>query len=507
MNYRMILYLLGWVLNIQGLCFLLPVLVGLFYGEAQWQFYALMALASLVLGVLLILKKPKRTVFYTKEGFVTVALSWLLMSLTGAVPFTLSGEIPSFLDAVFEMASGYTTTGASILTNVEALSHCALFWRSFSHWIGGMGVLVFLIAIVPLTGGHIMSLMKAESPGPSVEKFVPRVRQTAFILYSIYFAMTVLEVMLLLAGGMPWFDSITTAFGTAGTGGFAVRNASMGFYSGFSHGVYLQAVVTVFMLLFGVNFSVYYLLLSGNIKKALKSEEVRWYAGIVAFSIICITWNICTQPGSGDRFGVFHNAAFSVASVISTTGFATVDFSRWPTVSKFILFVLMFIGACAGSTGGGIKVSRIILLVKSSLREIRAIVHPRGVNVVKLDKKRVSEDVVKGTISYFILIILIYVVSVLVVSFDHFGHHPEYDLQTSLTAVAATLNNIGPGLGLVGPAGNYAAFSPLSKLVLIFDMLAGRLELFPMLILFSPHTWKGSLGAIKRRLTWKKEST
>ena len=498
MNYRMILYLLGWVLNIQGLCFLLPVAVGLFYGEAQWQSYALRTLICLMLGVLLILKKPKRTVFYTKEGFVTVALSWLLMSLTGALPFYLSKEIPHFLDALFEMASGYTTTGASILRNVEALSHCALFWRSFSHWIGGMGVLVFLIAIVPLTGGHIMSLMKAESPGPSVEKFVPRVRQTAFILYSIYFALTVLESMLLLAGGMPWFDAITTAFGTAGTGGFAIRNASMGFP--YVHAHYLQTVVTVFMLLFGVNVSVYYLLLSKNIKKALKSEELRWYIGIVAFSILCITLNIYRQFYGGNALEALHHAAFSVSSVISTTGFATTDFSRWPTVSRVILFTLMFIGASAGSTGGGIKVSRIILLVKSSLREIMSIVHPRGVNVVKLDKKRVSEDVIKGTISYFILCILIYVVSVFIVSFDGF------DFTTSLSAVAATLNNIGPGFDLVGPAGNYAAFSPLSKLVLIFDMLAGRLELFPMLILFSPHTWKGSLGAMKRRLSWKKES-
>ena len=496
MNYRMILYLLGWVLNIQGLCFLLPVAVGIFYAEAQWQYYALMTLVSLVCGVLLILKKPKRTVFYTKEGFVTVALAWLLMSLTGAAPFTLSKEIPSYLDAVFEMASGYTTTGASILTNIERYTHCALFWRSFSHWIGGMGVLVFLIAIVPLTGGHIMSLMKAESPGPSVEKFVPRVRQTALILYSIYFAMTVLEVMLLLAGGMPWFDAITTAFGTAGTGGFSIRSQSLGYYDSY----YLQGVVTVFMLLFGVNFSFYYLLLSGNIKKALKSEEVRWYFGIVAFSIICITWNIYRQFHGDNVFDAFHHAAFSVASVISTTGFATVDFALWPTASRFILFVLMFIGACAGSTGGGLKVSRIILLVKSSVREILSIVHPRGVNVVKLDKKRVSEDVIKGTSSYFILCILIFVVSVMVVSFD------GYDFTTSLSAVAATLNNIGPGFEIVGPTGNYAAFSPLSKLVLIFDMLAGRLELFPMLILFSPHIWKGSLSAIQRRLSWKKES-
>ena len=496
MNYRMILYLLGWILNIQSVCLLLPVVVGIFYGEPQWKTFALVALVSLACGLVLSFKKPKRNVFYMREGFVTVALSWLLMSLFGAVPFYLTKEIPHYLDAVFEMASGYTTTGASILTNIEAMSQCALFWRSFSHWIGGMGVLVFLIAIVPLTGGHVMSLMKAESPGPSVEKLVPRVRQTAFILYSIYFAMTLLEVMLLLAGGMPWFDAITTAFGTAGTGGFSVRSLSIGYYN--SH--YLQGVVTVFMLLFGVNFSVYYLLLSNNIKKALKSEELRWYVCIVAFSIICITWNIYRQFYGGNVYEAAHNASFTVASVISTTGFAISDFSRWPTASRFILFVLMFIGANAGSTGGGIKVSRIILLVKSSLREIASIVHPRGVNVVKLDKKRVGEDVIKGTRSFFILCILIFVVSVFIVSFD------GYDFATSLSAVAATLNNIGPGFELVGPVGNYAMFSPLSKIVLIFDMLAGRLELFPMLILFSPYTWKGGLGAIKRRLPWKKES-
>ncbi len=496
MNYRMIVYLLGWVLNVQSLCLLLPVGVGIFYGEAQWKAFAVTALFSLMLGLLLTLKKPKRTSFYTKEGFVTVAMSWIMLSLFGAVPFVLTHEIPSYIDAVFEMASGYSTTGASILRNVEALSQCALFWRSFSHWIGGMGVLVFLLMIVPLTGGNMMQLMKAESPGPSVEKLVPRVRQTAVILYSIYLTMTIVEIVLLMAGGMPWFDSITTAFGTAGTGGFAVKNLSIGFY----HSYYLQGVVTVFMILFGVNFSIYYLLLSKQFKKALKSEELRWYLAIIAFSIICITWNIKQKFYPGSWFEAFHNAAFSVSSVISTTGFAIVDFSRWPQVSKFVLFLLMFIGASAGSTGGGIKVSRIILLIKSSLREIIGIVHPRGVHLVKMDKKRVGDDVIKGTTAYFSLLILIYAASVLIVSFD------EFDMTTSMTAVAATLNNIGPGLELVGPSGNYASFSVLSKLVLIFDMLAGRLELFPILVLLSPQTWKGSLGAIKRRFSWNRKS-
>lgn len=496
MNYRMILYLLGWVLNIQSVCLMLPVAVGVFYGEAQWKAYAVVAAVSLVFGVLLTLKKPKRNVFFVREGFVTVALAWLGLSLDGAVPFVLTGEIPSYIDAVFEMASGYSTTGASILTNVEALSHCALFWRSFSHWIGGMGVLVFLIAIVPLTGGHIMSLMKAESPGPSVEKLVPRVRQTAVILYSIYISLTILEAMLLLAGGMPWFDSITTAFGTAGTGGFSIRNASIGYYNSY----YLQGVVTVFMFLFGTNFSIYYLLLAKKPKQALKSEELRWYLGILTVAIAVITWNIYKIHYPGRLFDAFHNAAFAVGTVMSTTGFAISDFNEWPQVSRYLLFILMFCGAMAGSTGGGIKVSRLILLIKRSLQEILSLVHPRGVNLVKLDKKKVSDDVVKSTVSYFILLMLLYVFSVFLISFD------EFDMTTSLTAVAATINNIGPGLGLVGPRGNYSMFSPLSKIVLIFDMLAGRLELFPILVLFAPQTWKGGLNVIKRRFLWSKKS-
>ncbi len=496
MNYRMILYLLGWVLNIQSVCLMLPVAVGVFYGEAQWKAYAVVAAVSLVFGVLLTLKKPKRNVFFVREGFVTVALAWLGLSLDGAVPFVLTKEIPSYIDAVFEMASGYSTTGASILTNVEALSHCALFWRSFSHWIGGMGVLVFLIAIVPLTGGHIMSLMKAESPGPSVEKLVPRVRQTAVILYSIYISLTILEAMLLLAGGMPWFDSITTAFGTAGTGGFSIRNASIGYYNSY----YLQGVVTVFMFLFGTNFSIYYLLLAKKPKQALKSEELRWYFGILSAAIAVITWNIYKTHYPGRLFDAFHQAAFAVGTVMSTTGYAISDFNEWPQVSRYLLFILMFCGAMAGSTGGGMKVSRLILLFKRSLQEILSLVHPRGVNLVKLDKKKVSDDVVKSTVSYFILLMLLYVFSVFLISFD------EFDMTTSLTAVAATINNIGPGLGLVGPRGNYSMFSPLSKIVLIFDMLAGRLELFPILVLFAPQTWKGGLNVIKRRFLWNRKS-
>lgn len=494
MNYFMILYLLGLIFLIQSGCLLLPVTVGLFYGEKEWKVYALVSAVSLVLGLLLALRKPKKNVFYAKEGFVTVALSWIVLSLCGAVPFRLTGEIPRYIDAVFETASGFTTTGASILTNVEALSQTSLFWRSFTHWIGGMGVLVLLLAVVPLAGGHTMQLMRAESPGPSVGKFVPKVRQTAFILYSIYFAMTILEIVFLLAGGMPWFDSICTAFGTAGTGGFSIKNSSMGFYQS----NYLQAVVTVFMILFAVNFSVYYLLLSKRFRQALKNEELLCFLGIIAVSVLCITLNIKDEFYGGNFYDAFHHSAFSVASIISTTGYGTADFAKWPQLSQYILLILMFVGACAGSTGGGLKVSRLVLLFKSSVREISKILHPRSVRAVKLDGKRVDSAVVKNTASFFVISMIVYVGSVFIVSFDGF------DMTTSLTAVAATMNNIGPGLSLVGPTGNYSSFSNLSKIVMIFDMLAGRLEYFPMIVLFSPAMWKDGFFALRRKLSFKK---
>ena len=340
-----------------------------------------------------------------------------------------------------------------------------------------------------------MQLMRAESTGPSVAKIVPKVRQTALILYSIYTLLTILETILLLAGGMPWFDSLATAFGTAGTGGFGIKNASMGFYSN-----YLQSVVTVFMILFGVNFTIYYLILAKKAKQAFKNNELWCYFGIIAFSVICITLNIKGEFYDGNFYDAFHNAAFSVASIMSTTGFSTANFDAWPQLSKFILFILMFIGGSAGSTSGGLKVSRIMIIVKSSFREIASIVHPRGVNLVKLDKRKVDEDIIKTTNVYFIVAILVFVISAFIVSFDGF------DMVTTLSSVVATLFSIGPGFGLVGPTGNFAAFSPLSKIVLIFDMLAGRLEFFPMLVLFSPYIWKGSFGAIKRRIIWKKES-
>lgn len=494
MNFYAIIYFLGWICVICGGCLTFPAFVGMYYHESQWFTYAVVAVIAIAVGLITVRKKPKVKGFYAKEGFVTVAVAWLLMSLVGALPFYIAKDIPNYLDAVFETASGFTTTGASILTNVEALSHPALFWRSFTHWIGGMGVLVFILAIVPTSDGGAMQLMKAESPGPSVGKIVPKIRETALILYILYTVMTIVEAILLLFGGMPWFDAITTALATAGTGGFSVRGTSMAFYDNY----YLQGVVTVFMILFGVNFSIYYLALNKKFKSILKSEEMWTYLGIIGISILVITINTVKSNFNGELFPAFHHSAFSVASVISTTGFGTEDFNLWPQLSKYILFVLMFIGASAGSTGGGMKVSRLIILFKSGIAEISNIVHPRTVKRVQMDGKKIDRDVLRQTKSFFILSMIVFVVSALIVSIDN------KDMTTTITSVAATMNNIGPGLELVGPTGNYSMFSWYSKIVLIFDMLAGRLEYFPMLILFSPVTWKGTGSAIKRRILWKK---
>ncbi len=392
----------------------------------------------------------------------------------------LSGEIPSLTDALFETVSGFTTTGASILNNVEGLSYCALFWRSFTHWIGGMGVLVFLLAVIPLSGGSHINLMRAESPGPSVGKLVPKIRYTARILYIIYFAMTILEIILLLLGDMPLFDALTTSFGTAGTGGFGIKNDSFMSYS-----PYLQWVVTIFMILFGVNFNAYYLLLFGKIKHALSMEEVRTYFIIIFAAAGVIFFNIL-ETCSG-IFDALTQSMFQVGSIITTTGFSSVDFNLWPQASKSILVLLMFIGACAGSTGGGIKVSRFILLVKTIAKELNSYIHPKSIKKIKMEGKPVEHEVVRSTNVYFITFMILFSASVLAISFE------GKDLITNFTAVAATINNIGPGLELAGPTQNFGHFSLFSKYVLIFDMLAGRLELFPLLILFHPEAWKDLL--------------
>lgn len=477
MNYSIIIFIVGWILKLEAAFMLLPCVTALIYRESEITAFLITMVVCLALGLPLTRKKPGKKAFYTKEGFVTAALSWIVLSVMGAVPFVISGCIPHPIDALFETVSGFTTTGASILSNVEALPYCMLIWRSFTHWIGGMGVVVFILTLLPLTGGYHMNLMKAESPGPSVGKLVPKVQSTAKILYGIYIGLTVLQMILLLLGGMPLFDTICTAFGTAGTGGFGIKNDSIAGYS-----TYLQVVITVFMILFGVNFNFYFFLLTKKFRQAFSTEEVRYYIGIIAIAIVVITFNVRHMFG-----GVGHalqQVAFQVGSIITTTGFATTDFNQWPQVSRTILVMLMFVGACAGSTGGGIKVSRFVILCKTVRKEIHLFAHPNAVKKIKMDGKPVPHEVVRSTNIFLIVYVLIFAFSVLLVGFNN------YDLTTNFTAVAATLNNIGPGLEMVGPSENFGMFSYLSKSVLIFDMLAGRLEIFPLLLLFVKDSWK-----------------
>lgn len=476
MNIGMILYFLGWVLGIEGVLMVLPCSIAVIFRESSGFYFLGTGLFCGITGWLLAHKKPNNTVFYAKEGFVSVALGWIVLSIFGALPFYLSREIPVFEDALFEVISGFTTTGASILPDVEALSRCMLMWRSFTHWIGGMGVLVFILAVLPLAGGYNIHIMRAESPGPSVGKLVPKVKATAKILYLIYFSMTVLQILILLCSGMPWFDSVAMSFGTAGTGGFGILNSSCGSYTTLQ-----QAVITVFMILFGVNFNVYYLFLIKKPKDALRCEEMRVYLGIILASILFIAWNI--RGYFPNILMALHHSAFQVGSIITTTGFSTVDFDLWPGFSKSILVCLMFVGACAGSTGGGIKVSRVAIAVKTVKKELSSLTHPRSVKVLKYEGKVIEHTVLRSINTYLIAYMLVFSVSVLLVSWD------SLDLTTNFTAVAATLNNIGPGLNEVGPTCNFGLLSPFSKYVLMFDMLAGRLELFPMLLLFSPRTW------------------
>lgn len=476
MNYRVISYILGWVLAIEGLFLAVSAAVGGMYGERAALSFLYAALICAVLGVPAILKKPRRMAFFMKEGFVTVALCWIVLSIFGALPFVFSGEIPRFTDALFETVSGFTTTGASVVPDVEVLSHCTLFWRSFTHWIGGMGVLVFLLAILPLAGGSQMYLMQAESPGPSVGKLVPKTRHTALILYALYILLSVVEFILLLGGGMTVFDAVNTTFATAGTGGFGIRNSSMADFS-----PYLQWVVAVFMMLFGINFNLYFLVLIGRGRQALKSEELRTYLGVIAAATLLIVLN---TRAAGVRLGeTVRHAFFQVSSIITTTGFATCDFDLWPSLSKCVLVLLMLVGACAGSTGGGIKISRVLILIKRAGEELHKFIFPNSVTKIRLEKKILDREVIHTTSAFLIVYVFIFAVSTLLVSAE--GH----DLETCFTAVAATFNNIGPGLSGVGPTRNFGFFSDFTKYVLIFDMLAGRLELFPMLILFSPRTW------------------
>lgn len=477
MNYLIVKSIIGRVLYFEAAFMLLPCFTALIYQEYSGWSFVFTALLCVLVGAVLTRKKTKNTVFYVKEGFVSVALSWIVLSFMGGLPFLFSGVISNPIDALFETVSGFTTTGASILKDVEVLPHCMLMWRSFTHWIGGMGVLVFLLTFMEMHGGSHMNLMKAESPGPSVSKLRPTVRSTAKILYIIYIVLTTVEILLLLAGGMPLFDSLTTSFGTAGTGGFGIKNDSIGGYS-----PYIQIVVTVFMILFGVNFNAYFLIWCRKFTQAFRMEEVRCYFGIIFASIAVITLNIAhLYSGVGEAL---RHAAFQVGSIITTTGYATTDFNLWPQASRTILVLLMFIGACAGSTGGGIKVSRFIILIKTIKKELHTLLHPRSVRKLKLDGHTLEHEVVRSTNVFLIAYVLVFALSILLISFD------GLDMVTNFTGVSAALNNIGPGLELVGPTQNFSIFSNGAKLVLTFDMLTGRLELFPMLLLFVRETWK-----------------
>ena len=476
MNYSIIIYIIGMILKIEAVFMALPAITALIYQETSGVAFLITIALCLVIGLPLTRKKPTRKAFYTKEGFVTVALSWIVLSIIGAIPFVISRSIPNPVDALFETVSGFTTTGASILSDVEALPHCMLMWRSFTHWVGGMGVLVFIMAFIPLSGAQNMHIMKAESPGPSVSKLVPRVKTTALILYSIYFALTLIEFIMLLFGGMTVFEALNTAFATAGTGGFGFYNSSMGSFS-----PYLQIVITVFMILFAINFNCYYMLLCGKLREAF-NLELRTFLIIIASVITVITINIHGMFSSVGE--ALRHSAFTVASLISTTGFSTVDFNQWPELSRALLVIIMFIGACAGSTGGGIKVSRIIILFKGMSKELQTMVQPRQIKKIKMDSRIIDHETVRSVNVYMVAYLMIFAISLVLISFDN------HDLITSFTAVTATINNIGPGLDLVGPTSNFGLFTMQSKIVLIFDMLAGRLELFPMLLLFTPATWK-----------------
>ena len=477
MNRRMIFYFLGWVMKIESALLLLPLAVCMIYRERETLYMAGIWFFLAVAGILMSYKKPINANFFTREGYVAVALSWIVLGIFGAMPFYQTDTIPSFIDALFETISGFTTTGASILTDVENMSKGVQFWRSFTHWVGGMGVLVFVLALIPVTDADSIHLMRAESPGPSVGKLVPRVKSTAKILYGIYLAITVTMILALFFTGMPFIEAMEITFGTVGTGGFGVHNDSCASYSTLQ-----QAIITFFMIACGVNFNLYFLILAKRPKDALKSEELRTYLGILAFATITIAINI---RGYFDSVGMtLHQALFQVATCMTTTGFGTTDFDLWPTYSKLVLVAVMFVGGCAGSTAGGIKVSRIVIAFKTITKEMQNILHPRSVKILKFEGKPIEHSVLRSVNVYFMTYTCIFFASILLVALD------GKDVTTTVTAVIATFNNIGPGLAKVGPTMNYAEFGNFAKLVLTFDMLAGRLELFPLLLMFSPSTWK-----------------
>ena len=479
MKYSTIGYILGQVLKFEGIFMLLPFLTGMIYHENEAYSYLIIGIICFVLGCLITLKKVKHPQIFNREGFVAVALSWIVLSIFGAIPFVITGEIPSYVDALFETISGFTTTGASILSNVEALTHTSLMWRSFTHWVGGMGVLVFIMSFLPLMGGSTINLMKAESPGPSVSRLVPHVKDTAKILYRIYLVITIIEIVLLCIFGMPMFDSLTLTFGTVGTGGFGIHNDSIAGYS-----PVLQNIITVFMILSGVNYVAYFYIMTKQLKEIFKVEEIRVYFGIILGAGTFIALNIRSLYGSLGE--AFRHAFFQVGSIITTCGYATTDFDLWPETSKMILVLLMFIGACGGSTGGGFKVQRFVILWKSGFASLRKMVHPNSVNQVKSDDKILRSEVLQHVLSYLILYLGLVIASFLLISLD------DMDFGTAVSAVSTCINNIGPGMNRVGPMENFSFLSDFSKMVLSADMLLGRLEIFPILVLLSPSVWRKS---------------
>ena len=475
MNYRMIARILGMVLLILAALLVLPLIAGLCYGENVLNFAVTIAAAA-ALGGIFMLFKPKNRDIYAREGFTAVGLSWILMSLIGALPFVISGDIPSYVDALFETVSGFTTTGSTLLTDVEAMSRGCMFWRMFTHWIGGMGVLVFIMAVLPMSGEHSMHIMRAEIPGPVVGKLVPRARKTAAILYIIYMGLTAIETVFLLCGGMSFYDAMLHAFATAGTGGFSTRGAGIAAFDS----LYIEVVISVFMLLFAVNFNLYFLLLMGRVRDVLKNQELRCFGVFVAFSMLTVAWNISGQYGGFAE--ALRYSSFTVASLVSSTGFGT----QWPQYSQWLLVIIMFVGACAGSTGGGLKLSRVMMLLKAAFSDMRRVIWPRRVSRLQMEGQRVEQTVIRAVFSYSTLYMLLVLAGTLLISFDGF------DTATNFTAALTCLSNMGPGLGLIGPAGNFSIFSDLSKLLMSFLMLAGRLELYPILVLFFPSVWKRS---------------
>lgn len=485
MNRKMIVYVLGRILMAEAALMAPAIVVGLIYREPTTLAFVPPMLLLLVLGVLFGLRRPKNPVIFARDGFVIVGTAWIALSVVGALPFYLSGEaqFANIWDCLFEIVSGFTTTGATILHDPEVLPKCLLFWRSFSHWIGGMGVLVFVLAIVPLAEDRSLYLMRAEVPGPVVGKLVPRMRDTAKILYGVYSVMTVALILLLVAGGMPLFDSVCHAFGAAGTGGFSVKTAGIAYYDS----AYIEIVLGIFMLLFGVNFNLYYLIIVCKLNDALKSEELHWYGAIVAAATVLIAGNILKIYGSSSTS--LRHAFFQVSSIMTTTGYGTVDFAReWPQFAQTLLLLLMLVGACAGSTGGGLKVSRLILLSKIFTQEVRHLIHPSAVTVVRLEGRSVDTDTLRNTLVYFTMYMLIIIGSTILISIN------DFDFATNLSAEMACFNNIGPGISLVGPMDNYGKFSDFTKALLSFNMLLGRLEIYPMLVLFSPRMWRRNVN-------------